>query len=193
MSAPRSWLLMALAGLAGCSTAATPGAPPCPVDAVLPASAPEHGMAIEDTPAGHCLAQRAEAGDIMAALRLGDFYRTLPGTLPLIDRNGREVHWYRLAGDHGSPLGGWQATRLLDLDRARQVPNDALAYLFTAVKGRVPGAADYLIAQWQAGRIDPGKLWGLRGSLARPGALPETERAKLLAGLNAPAKALAPE
>lgn len=185
--------LGAAIALSGCSAQHPPARPPCPAAVALSADAPHNGRPVEDTADGRCLAMEAEAGGIAAALQLGDFYRTMAGPLPLIDRNGREVHWYRLAGDHGSPIGAWQATRLIDLDHDRQVPNDALAYLFTAVKGRVPEAEDYLVDQWQAGRIDPGKLWTLRRWLDQPGALPAAERSAIIAGLNAPTDELAPE
>ena len=173
--------------LVGCTRAPQPPASrPCLASTVLPADAPAHGIPVEQTPAGHCLADRAEAGDIDAALQLGDFYRELPGTLPLIDRKGHELHWYRLAADRGSPPGAWQAARLIDNDRDRQVPNDALAYVITALKGGIPDAGDYLVDQWQDGRIDPGKLWSLRRWLNQPGALPADQRADIIAGLNAP-------
>jgi hypothetical protein len=193
MSAAR-WLASGLAALlAGCASAPAPAPPVCPAKAALSASAPVRGIPVESTPAGQCLALRAQAGDIAAALRLGDFYRTVPGTLPLIDRRGRQVHWYRLAADHGSPEGAWAAVQLIDVNRDIQVPNDALAYLFVAIKAGVPDAGDYLVDQWQDGRVDPGKLWGLRRWLARPGALPEAERAAIINGLNQPADELLEE
>lgn len=179
--------------LCGCSEDRPPAAPLCPANLELSASAPSRGMPVEDTPAGQCLAARALAGDLTAAVRLGEFYSALPGTVPLIDRRGRQVHWYRLAADHGSPLGAWRASRLIDIDPDRQVPNDALSYLFVAVKGQVPEAGDYLVDQWQAGRIDPGKLWALRRWLGKPGALPDDQRTAMIAGLNAPTDELEPE
>jgi hypothetical protein len=185
--------LGALAAMAGCAREPAPNPPVCPANLVLSAADPARGVPVEDTPAGHCLAARAEAGDIAAALRLGDFYSTLPGTAPLIDRHGRQVHWYRLAGDRGSPLGAWHAARLIDIDRDRQVPNDALSYVFVALKGDIPEAGDYLVDQWQAGRVDPGKLWAMRRWLDRPGALPDDERKAIIAGLNAPTDELEPE
>jgi hypothetical protein len=172
--------------LAGCSRAVAPPAPPpCPA-AVLSADAPRRGVPVEDTPAGQCLARRAEAGDIDAAMTLGDFYRTLPGTLPLIDRNGREVHWYRLAGNEGSPQGAWYAGRLIDTDVDVQVPNDALAYFIVAMKGGVPLAAPYLLTQWNEGRINPGKLWKLRRWLATTNTLPTDRRLAIIAALDTP-------
>jgi hypothetical protein len=185
--------LGAVAALAGCTGERAPAPPVCPANPVLSAAAPARGVPVEDTPAGHCLATRATAGDIAAALRLGDFYSTLPGTMPLIDRRGRQVHWYRLAADEGSPLGAWRAARLIDTDPDRQVPNDALSYIFVALKADIPEAGDYLVDQWQAGRVDPGKLWALRRWLDRPGALPEDQRRDIIAGLNAPTDELEPE
>jgi hypothetical protein len=179
--------------LPGCGSGPTPPAPPCPAGLALSAAGLTRGQPVEETPGGGCLAARAAGGDIAAALRLGDFYAAQPGPLPLIDTNGREVHWYRLAGDLGSPLGAWRATQLIDTDEDRQVPNDALAYLFTAVKGGIPEAGDYLIEQWQNGRIDPGKLWGMRRWLNKPGPLPEAERTGIIAGLAEPADELEPE
>ena len=184
--------IAALGLVSACSSAPPPAPPPCPANLVLSAALAQ-GQPVEATPGGRCLAQRATAGDIVAALRLGDFYTAQAGTLPLIDRNGREVHWYRLAADLGSPLGAWHATRLIDVDQDRQVPNDALAYLFTAIKGGIPEAGDYLVEQWQNGRVDPGKLWGMRRWLDRPGALPDEQRADIVAGLNEPADELEPE
>jgi hypothetical protein len=160
---------------------------------VLSADGLARGIPVEATPGGHCLAARAEAGDPAAALRLGDFYSAQPGPLPLIDRNGREVHWYRLAGDLGSPLGAWQAAQLIDVDPDRQVPNDALSYIFTAIKGGIPEAGDYLVDQWQDGRVDPGKLWALRRWLGQPGPLSDERRNDIIAGLNLPADELEPE
>jgi len=188
----RSILLAALAMLSGCSSVRSPAPPPCPAKLVLSAAL-SRGQPVEDTPGGRCLADRATAGDIAAALRLGQFYLAQPGPLPLIDRNGREVHWFRLAADHGSTQGAWQAVQLIDVDKDRQVPNDALAYLFTAVKGGIPEAGDYLIDQWQDGRIDPGKLWTLRRWLGQPGPLSDEARADIIAGLNQPADELEPE
>ena len=185
--------LGAVAALAGCAAERQPTVPTCPAGLVLSPADPARGVPVEDTPAGHCLAARAEAGDIAAALRLGDFYSGLPGIMPLIDRRGRQVYWYRLAGNRGSPLGAWRAARLIDTDPDRQVPNDALSYVFIAVKGQIPEAGDYLIDQWQAGRVDPGKLWALRRWLARPGAIPEDQRRDIIAGLNAPADELEEE
>lgn len=197
MSAARRFapgLMTGLAALlAGCAASPAPAPPACPADLALSPAAPVHGVPVEDTPAGQCLALRAQAGDIAAALRLGDFYRTLPGTLPLIDRRGRQVHWYRLAADHGSPLGAWEAVQLIDINRDIQVPNDALAYLFVAIKAGIPQAGDYLVDQWQDGRVDPGKLWALRRWLAKPGHLPDDERAAILDGLNQPADELLEE
>ena len=180
--------LIGLLALAGCTQAPPPPppSPPCAVGTSLPTAGLARGIPVEDTPGGHCLADRAEAGDNDAALRLGDFYRELPGILPLIDRKGHELHWYRLAGDRGSALGGWRAALLIDNDRDRQVPNDALAYVIAALKAGIPEAGDYLVDQWQDGRIDPGKLWSLRRWLNQPGALPADQRAEIIAGLNAP-------
>lgn len=189
----RALALGALALLPGCAHQPTPGPPPCPADLVLSAAAPAHGTPVEATPGGRCLAARAQAGDVAAALQLGDFYRTVPGTLPLIDRRGRQIHWYRLAADRGSAVGAWQAVQLIDINRDIQVPNDALAYLFVAIKAGIPEAGDYLIDQWQDGRVDPGKLWALRRWLARPGAIPEDQRRDIIAGLNAPADELEEE
>jgi hypothetical protein len=172
--------------LAGCTRAVAPTPPPpCPA-ATLSAEAPRRGVPVEDTPAGRCLAHRAEAGDIDAALALGDFYRTLPGLLPLIDRNGREVHWYRLAADRGSPEGAWRAGLLIDTDVDVQVPNDALAYFIVALKGHVPLAAPYLVNQWDQGRINPGKLWKLRRWLATTNTLPTDRRLAIIAALDTP-------
>ena len=190
--AVRIAVLTATMLVAGCASTPAQMVPTCPADVVLSAAL-GRGQAVEDTPGGRCLAQRAAAGDIAAALRLGDFYTAQPGPLPLIDRNGHEVHWYRLAGDLGSPIGAWHATQLIDTDRERQVPNDALSYLFTAVKGGLPEAGDYLVEQWQNGRIDPGKLWGLRRWLNQPGPLGDEARADIIAGLNEPADELEPE
>ncbi len=187
-----------IAALVLFSTACTRGSPApvpptCAANAVLPVDPLRRGIPVEASPAGHCLATRAEAGDIAAALRLGDFYRQVPGTLPLIDRKGHELHWYRLAGDRGSPTAAWAAAQLIDNDRDRQVPNDALAYIFIALKGGVAEAGDYLVDQWQDGRVDPGKLWGLRRWLAQPGNLPADQRTALVKGLDAPADELMPE
>jgi hypothetical protein len=169
---------LAAAMLWGCSPAAKPPAlARCAPDAVLSADAPRHGIPVEQTPAGRCLADHAEAGDIAAALKIGDFYLAVPGTLPLIDRKGHELHWFRLAADHGDPTGAWAAAQLIDNDRDRQVPNDALAYLIVAIKGGIPEAGDYIVDQWQDGR-----RW-----LDHPGVLPEDQRAAIIAGLNAPA------
>jgi hypothetical protein len=185
---------VALLALAGCAQQAPAPMPECRANLVLPAQAPAHGVPVEDTPAGRCLAARAKAGDVAAALRLGDFYSAIPGKLPLIDRNGRRVHWYRLAGDHASPTGAWHAVALLDVDHDRQVPNDALAYLITAIKGGIPEAGDYLMDQWEDGRVDPGKLWALRRWLAHPGALPADQARAIIAKLNTPpTDELAPE
>jgi len=189
----RGGLVLGAMVLAGCASKPAPALPRCAPDAALSLLAPIHGVPVEATPAGQCLALRAQAGDIAAALRLGDFYRTLPGTLPLIDRRGRQVHWYRLAADRGSPAGAWAAVQLIDINRDIQVPNDALAYLFVALKAGIPEAGDYLIDQWQDGRVDPGKLWGLRRWLAKPGTLPDDERAAIIAGLNQPADELLEE
>jgi sugar lactone lactonase YvrE len=41
----------------------------------------------------------ADAGDVAAELRLGDFYHEQKGALPLIDTRGRQIHRYRLAAD----------------------------------------------------------------------------------------------
>jgi len=185
--------LGALAALASCARERPPAPPACPANLVLSAADPARGVPVEDTPAGHCLAARAAAGDITAALRLGDFYSALPGTVPLIDRRGRQVHWYRLAADRGSPLAAWRAARLIDTDPDRQVPNDALSYVFVALKGDIPEAGDYLVDQWQAGRVDPGKLWALRRWLDHPGTLPEDQRKDIIAGLNASTDELEPE
>jgi len=192
----RRWptALPLIALLAACGRSpAPPVPPPCPANLVLPASAPAQGIPVEDTPAGQCLAARASAGDVAAQLRLGDFYRDTPGTMPLIDRRGRQLHWYRMAADKGSPAGAWAAVQLIDINRDIQVPNDALAYLFVAVKAGIPEAGDYLVDQWQDGRIDPGKLYRLRQWLARPGALPEDQRQDIIAGLNAPVDELLEE
>jgi hypothetical protein len=190
----RPALALGMAALvSGCGAQHAPAPPTCPAQLVLPADGLAQGIPVETTPGGRCLATRAEAGDAAAALRLGDFYAAQPGPLPLIDRNGREVHWYRLAGDLGSPLGAWQAAQLIDNDPDRQVPNDALAYIFTAIKGGIPEAGDYLVDQWQDGRVDPGKLWGLRRWLARPGPLSAERRKDIIDGLNLPADELEPE
>lgn len=188
----RSLVIAALGMLCSCTSAPPPVPQPCPANLVLSAALAQ-GQPVEDTPGGRCLADQATAGDIAAALRLGDFYTAQPGPLPLIDRNGREVHWYRLAGDLGSPLGAWRAMQLIDLDRDRQVPNDALAYLFTAIKGGIPESGDYLVEQWQNGRVDPGKLWAMRRWLGQPGALSAEDRADIISGLNQPADELEPE
>jgi hypothetical protein len=180
--------------LSACSDQPAPTAPPpCPADAVLSAAAPALGTPVEATPAGHCLSMRAEAGDVAAQLRLGDFYRDTPGTMPLIDRRGRQIHWYRMAADKGSPAGAWEAVQLIDINPDIQVPNDALAYLFVAVKAGIPDAGEYLTDQWQDGRIDPGKLYRLRQWLAKPGVLPEDQRRDIIDGLNAPADELLEE
>ena len=144
--------------------------PPCAADIVLSADATKRGIPVEATPGGRCLAARAEAGDVAAQLRLGDFYHDAPGTMPLIDRRGH----------------AWAAVQLIDTNRDIQVPNDALAYLFVAVKAGIPEAGDYLVDQWQDGRIDPGKLWRLRRWLATPGVLPNDMRTAIIDGLNAP-------
>ena len=180
--------------MAGCSQTAAPVAPaPCPLHAALSAEAPAKGIAVETTNPGQCLAIRAEASDLTAALQLGDFYHDLPGTIPLIDRRGHQLHWYRVAANGGSPAGAWAAVRLIDTNHDIQVPNDALAYLFVAVKAGIPEAGDYLIDQWQDGRIDPGKLWRMRRWLDTPGALPAGQRDEIIAGLNAPADTLLEE
>ncbi|WP_428334338.1 hypothetical protein [Novosphingobium sp.] len=180
--------LIAVLTLWGCTPAAKAPAPgPCAPDAVLSADAPRRGIPVEQTPAGRCMADRAEAGDIAAGLKIGDFYLNVPGTLPLIDRKGHELHWFRLAGDHGDATGAWAAAQLIDNDRDRQVPNDALAYLIVAIKGGIPEAGDYIVDQWQDGRVDPGKIWALRRWLDQPGVLPEDQRVAIIAGLNAPA------
>jgi len=189
----RLCVLGATALLIGCARQPAPVPPRCPAGLVLSVAAPAQGTPVEATPAGQCLAARATAGDVAAALRLGDFYRTAPGTLPLIDRRGRQIHWYRLAADRGSAVGAWQAVQLIDINRDIQVPNDALAYLFVAIKAGIPEAGDYLVDQWQDGRVDPGKLWALRRWLARPGAIPEDQRRDIIAGLNAPADELEEE
>jgi hypothetical protein len=190
----RPALALAMVALVSGCGAQRPSAPPtCPANLVLSAGGLAQGIPVEATPGGHCLAARAELGDPAAALRLGDFYAAQPGPLPLIDRNGREVHWYRLAGDLGSPLGAWRAAQLIDLDHDRQVPNDALSYIFTAIKGGIPEAGDYLVDQWQDGRVDPGKLWGLRRWLGQPGTLSDERRNDIIAGLNLPADELEPE
>ena len=181
-----------IAALGSCATP-PPAPPPCPANIALSPADPVRGVPVEDTPGGQCLATRATRGDVAAMLRLGDFYSGLSDPVPLIDRHGRQVHWYRLAGDHGSPPGAWAAVALLDTDHDRQVPNDALAYLYTAIKGGIPAAGDYLVDQWQDGRVDPGKLWAMRRWLNRPGVLPEDQRTAIIAGLNAPPDELAPE
>jgi hypothetical protein len=186
-------LLAGCAVLAGCTAPAAPVPPPCTPPPVLSADAPARGIPVEATPGGQCLAARAEAGDVAAQLRLGDFYHDAPGTMPLIDRRGRQIHWYRMAADRGSPAGAWAAVQLIDINRDIQVPNDALSYLFVAVKAGIPEAGDYLVDQWQDGRIDPGKLWRLRRWLATPGVLPADQRAAIIAGLNAPADELLEE
>ncbi len=178
--------LGACTALAGCAKPAAPVPPPCAADIVLSADATKRGIPVEATSGGRCLAARAEAGDVAAQLRLGDFYHDAPGTMPLIDRRGHQVHWYRLAADRGSPAGAWAAVQLIDTNRDIQVPNDALAYLFVAVKAGIPEAGDYLVDQWQDGRIDPGKLWRLRRWLATPGVLPNDMRTAIIDGLNAP-------
>jgi len=95
----RARILWVLLALGGCTPATkTAVLPTCAAGAVLSADAPRRGTPVEQTPAGQCLAAHAEAGDIAAALRLGDFYLAVPGTLPLIDRKGHELHWFRLAG-----------------------------------------------------------------------------------------------
>lgn len=171
--------------LAACAAPPAP-LPRCMPDAALDPAPPYRGVPVETTAAGRCLAARAQAGDSAASLALGDYYRALPGTLPLIDRNGREVHWYRLAADHGSAAGAWMATLLIDTDPDRQVPNDALAYLFEAVRGGIPEAGDRLIDQWQAGRIDPGKLWAFRRWLATDRTLDLAARAEIVRELAKP-------
>jgi len=180
-------VLLAILCLSGCAPSAkSPVLAACPTGAILSADAPRRGIPVEQTPAGKCLADHAEAGDIAAALRLGDFYLAVPGTLPLIDRKGHELHWFRLAADRGNATGAWQAAQLIDNDRDRQVPNDALAYIIVAIKGGIPEAGDYVVDQWQDGRIDPGKIWALRRWLDQPGILPADQRAAIIAGLNAP-------
>jgi len=179
--------LLAALCLSACTPAAkAPALRSCDAGAVLSADGPRRGIPVEQSPAGQCLSARAEAGDIAAALRLGNFYLGVPGTLPLMDRKGHELHWFRLAGDRGDATGAWQAVQLIDNDRDRQVPNDALAYLIVAIKGGIPEAGDYVVDQWQDGRIDPGKIWALRRWLDRPGALPADQRAAIINGLNAP-------
>ena len=158
----------------------------CPAGAILSADAPQHGIPVEQTPAGRCLSDHAEAGDRAAALRLGDFYLAVSGTLPLIDRKVHELHWFRLAADRGDATGAWQAAQLIDNDRDRQVPNDALAYIIVAIKGGIPEAGEYVVDQWQDGRIDPGKIWALRRWLNQPGMLPADQRADIITGLDAP-------
>jgi hypothetical protein len=183
------------AGLAltGCARQPVPVPPTCPAELALSPAAPASGIPVEMTPAGQCLATRAEAGDVSAQLRLGSFYHDLPGTMPMIDRRGRQLHWYRLAADRGSAPGAWAAVQLIDTNRDIQVPNDALSYLFVAVKAGIPEAGDYLVDQWQDGRIDPGKLWRLRRWLNTPGTLPTDQRTAILNGLNAPADELLEE
>jgi hypothetical protein len=185
--------LCACSALSGCAQPAAPLPPQCAAAAMLSADAPAKGIPVEVTAAGRCLAARAEAGDIAAQLRLADFYHDAPGTMPLIDRRGHQLHWYRLAADRGSPTGAWAAVQLIDINRDIQVPNDALSYLFVAVKAGIPEAGDYLVDQWQDGRIDPGKLWRLRRWLATPGVLPADQRQAIITGLNAPADELLEE
>ncbi|EGD58169.1 hypothetical protein Y88_0221 [Novosphingobium nitrogenifigens DSM 19370] len=165
----------------------------CDAHAPLAAEGLARGVPVETTPTGRCLAAMADAGDVAAELRLGDFYHEQKGALPLIDTRGRQIHWYRLAANRGSAQGAWQAARLIDKDPQWQVPNDALAYTFTAIKGGVPEAADYLIDQWQAGRIDAGKLYAFRRWLDRDKTLPADEKQEIVEGLDAPADELESE
>ena len=184
---PRWFALLPLTALGACSPGARPPAPqPCAPGVALAIDPLRHGIPVEATPAGKCLADHAEAGENPAAMQLGNFYLAVPGTLPLIDRKGHELHWFRLAADRGDAAGAWAAAQLIDNDRDRQVPNDALAYLIIAIKAGIPEAGDYIVDQWQDGRLDPGKIWSLRRWLARPGALPEDQRKAIIDGLNAP-------
>ena len=182
----RSLAPIALLALAGCARTAPPAPPECPVGLALDAAAPLQGVPVETTAPGACLAARAEAGDVGAQIRLGDFYHALPGPLPLIDRRGRELHWYRLAADHGSPQAAWAAAQLIDRDMDLQVPNDALAYAITALKGGIEDADDFIVDEYQSGRIDPGKLWGLRRWMDTPGAISAARRQAILEGLAQP-------
>lgn len=189
----RRVLLLLLAAVPAACAKAPPAAPPfCPA-AGLDAAAPRRGVPIEVTPAGACLAARAQAGDAAAAVQLGDFYDSLPATLPLIDRRGRELHWYRLAADHGSPQAAWSAAQLIDRDIGLQVPNDALAYAIFAFRHGIDEAGDFLVEQYQDGRIDPGKLWSLKRWMDRPGALPPARRKAMLEGFAKPADELEEE
>ena len=187
----RAALILAILA-AGCSRALPPAPPPCTAT-MLDEAAPRRGLPVEATPAGACLAARAMAGDMAAALRLGDFYDSLPATLPLIDRRGRELFWYRRAADHGSPQGAWSAAQLIDRDVDLQVPNDALAYAIFAFRHGIDEAGDFLVEQYQDGRIDPGKLWGLKRWMDRPGALSPERRKAMLDGFAKPADELEEE
>lgn len=185
-------LALLLLALGGCSRALPPAPPPCPA-AALDEAAPRRGVPIELTAAGACLAARGLAGDAAAALQLGDFYDSLPTTLPLIDRRGRELFWYRHAADRGSPQAAWSAAQLIDRDIGLQVPNDALAYAIFAFRHGIDDAGDFLVEQYQDGRIDPGKLWGLKRWMDTPGALPPARRKAMLDGFARPADELEEE
>lgn len=180
--------LCALILLGGCGPMpmTAPSPPQCPA---LPTGA----TPVEATPAGACWAEAALAWDNDAALMLGDHYRALDGHAPRLDTRGRQIRWYRLAADRGSPRGAWEAAQLIDVDPEWQVPNDALAYAIFALEHGEPAAGDYLIDQWQAGRIERGKLYRLRQWLDRPSYLPPDERRTISEGLDAPADELESE
>lgn len=157
-----------------------------------PGGADHFDQPVESTKAGACLAARAQGGDATAALVLGDRYRLAPGPLPRIDRNGRQIHWYRLAANSGSALGAWRAAQVLDGRPDRLMPADALAYLTLAIRRQVPEAVDYLVAQWRDGRIDPDTVWTLQQWAGRPGNLPGALRARLVDGLGRAHRPLRP-
>ncbi len=187
----RTGLILAILA-AGCTRALPPAPPVCPA-AALSEAAPRRGVPVEDTREGACLAARGLAGDTAAALQLGDFYDSLPATLPLIDRRGRELFWYRHAADHGSPQAAWSAAQLIDRDIDLQVPNDALAYAIFAFRHGIDEAGDFLVEQYQDGRIDPGKLWGLKRWMNTPGALSPERRKAMQEGFAKPADELEEE
>lgn len=178
-----------LPGPASPARAGSTTCPDLPADAAI---ALDRGVALEDSPVGHCLAEAALHGNAQSALRIADTYHARSHVAPLLDVRGREIRWYHLAADLGSSRAAARLAELLDKDIEWQMPDIALSYAMTALRAGDPDAGDQIVQAWQDGRIAPEKLYGLRQWLDDPKAPAPALRQAVMAGLNATPDELEP-